>query len=464
MINYISTRGQAPVLDFEQVTLTGLAQDGGLYVPEALPRFSDAEVQAMCGDSYTLLAHKILRLFTGDDFLKGDIIKKSYAHFDHPEMAPLRSLGDNTWICELFHGPTLAFKDFALQFLGHAFERILDKTKGQATIVSATSGDTGSAAIDAFQNRRHVNMVVLHPEGRVSDVQRRQMTTVSATNIMNIAVQGDFDDCQNMVKAMFADRTFHETVRLSAVNSINWGRIAAQVVYYAYASLKIKTQTGAAATFVVPTGNFGNVYAGYIARMLGFPVAHLVIATNTNDILYRFFASGEMKKTKVTPTLSPSMDIQVSSNFERLVFDMYRHDGATTANIFARFQTQGDFTVTEAVLSQMRDIFSAEHADDAQTLETIRAVHNRFQYIVDPHTAVGIYAAEKRRAIFKDKNMVILATAHPAKFPAAVKQAIGLEPVLPARLSDLFMRPENYITLPNDRLQVQQAIKERFPT
>ena len=464
MINYISTRGQAPRLGFADTALAGLARDGGLYVPEACPKISAEELNNMANQQYLEIAWRVMLPYVSDDIPSDDLIRllqKSYKGFANKEIAPLKKLEDGFYVQELFCGPTLAFKDVALQFLGQVFDYILTKKKQRVTIVGATSGDTGSAAIEAFKNSPHADIVILHPKGRVSDVQRRQMTTVDAPNVHNIAIEGSFDDCQDIVKAMFNDHTFRDEMSLSAINSINWARILAQVVYYVYAGVKVYAETGKPATFSVPTGNFGNVYAGYIAQSMGAPIEKLVVATNANDILHRFFATGRMEASGVSPTLSPSMDIQISSNFERLLFDLYSRKGEMVDQTMRHFRDTGPFHVDETIMQRVGQVFGSGRKDDAETTDIIRRTYQKYDYVIDPHTAVGLGVAEDMRKQNPDAVYVTLATAHPAKFPDAVKAATHVAPDLPPHLADLHDRTERYETLPADIAKVQDFVRAR---
>lgn len=465
MPGYVSTRGAAPRLNFADAALTGLARDGGLYVPDACPQISAEEFRNMANQNYLEVAWRVIAPFVGEDISAQDLIallQKSYKGFAHPEKTPLRKLDDGFYVQELFHGPTLAFKDVALQFLGQVFDFIL-KARGQkVTIVGATSGDTGSAAIEAFKNSPHANIVILHPKGRVSDVQRRQMTTVDAPNVRNIAIEGSFDDCQDMVKAMFGDLAFRDAMQLSAINSINWARILAQVVYYVYAGVRVQAETGRAPVFTVPTGNFGNVYAGYVAKSMGLPVSRLIVATNANDILHRFYTTGRMERRGVVPTISPSMDIQISSNFERLLFDLYGRDGAAVAATMKHFRDNGPFDLSPDIMARLSSVFASGRKDDAETTAIIRDIYRRYDYVLDPHTAVGIGVAQDWKRARPDDVMVTLATAHPAKFPDAVKAATDVAPELPAHLAGLMTRPERYDVLPADLCKVQDYIRAAF--
>ena len=458
-MQYVSTRGAAPILGFEDVLLAGLARDGGLYVPQHWPQLSADDIRAMDGAPYHDVAFTVIRPFIDDDAI-GDaelrgLLAETYAVFDHPAVTPLRQMDSATWLLELFHGPTLAFKDIALQLLGRLFERILAKRGESVTIVGATSGDTGSAAIEACRNRDNIDIFILHPSGRVSEVQRRQMTTVDASNVHNIAIEGTFDDCQDLVKAMFNDAAFRDDLNLSAVNSINWARIVAQTVYYFAAGAALGAPDREM-TFVVPTGNFGNVYAGYVAHRMGLPVKRFLVASNRNDILTRFFESGDMSMAPVVPSLSPSMDIQVSSNFERLLFDLLDRHGSALAEAMTDFRASGSLTAGGNLHVLARHLFTGRRRDDAQTLATIRAVHETLGLLIDPHTAVGLGAAAEADGAGKT---IVLATAHPAKFPDAVEKATGVRPALPPRLADLFDRPERMSTLPNELAGVQEFVR-----
>jgi len=461
-VKYVSTRGAAPALDFEGVLLTGLARDGGLYVPERWPHWSADEWRAMRGWSYAETAAAVMRPFVGDAVPTAAfdaMVAETYAGFDHAAVAPLKQLDEGLWLMELFHGPTLAFKDYALQLVGRLFDHVLARRGQRVTIVGATSGDTGSAAIEACRDRASIDIFILHPAGRTSEVQRRQMTTVVSANVHNIALEGTFDDCQDAVKAMFNDAAFRDELKLSAVNSINWARIMAQIVYYVTAAVALGAPDRRIA-FAVPTGNFGNVYAAYAAHRLGLPIAHLIVGSNRNDILARFFESGTMDVAPVEPTLSPSMDIQVSSNFERLLFELYDRDGAAVAQAMTDFRDTGRLAVGDNRWGAARELFDGHRTDNAGTLAEIRAVHAATGELVDPHTAVGLAAARDRR---RDATVpvVALACAHPAKFPDAVEDATGVRPALPPRLADLYEREERLTLLPNDLARVKAFVRER---
>jgi threonine synthase len=460
-MKYISTRGTAPSLNFEDAVIAGLASDGGLYVPENIPTFSSAEIAAMAGLSYQDLMLKIITPFIGDeipqDTLK-KIIDESYADFRHKAIAPLKQLENQEFVLELFHGPTMAFKDFALQFLGRVFDYILKKRKQNVVIVGATSGDTGSAAIEGCRHSKHVNMFILHPHNRVSDVQRKQMTTVIENNVTNIALEGNFDDCQHIVKQLFKDQSFlRQKSSLVAVNSINWCRIMAQIVYYFYAALQLGAPAKSA-IFSVPTGNFGDVFAGFIAYKMGLPIKQLIVATNQNDILHRFFANNDYTRGGLVKTLSPSMDIQVSSNFERFLFYLYDENGNKVAEIMDKFEQGGGISVEQGRLDKARHLFSSFTASDAQICKTIAEIYQNTGEILDPHTATGVAAARKCRKNH-DIPAVVLATAHPAKFSEAIEKAKVLQPALPNYLSDLMDREEKYEVLANDIEAVKGLIK-----
>lgn len=462
MLQYISTRGQAPRLSFADTTLTGLAADGGLYVPEACPKIGPGEIANMHSQNYLEVAWRVMLPFVSEDLPSDELLKllrAAYRNFDSKDVAPLRQLEDNLYVLELFHGPTLAFKDVALQFLGQVFSHFLNQRKQKITIIGATSGDTGSAAIEAFRGKPNVDIFIFHPHKRVSEVQRRQMTTVTDSNVFNVAIEGSFDDCQDLVKAMFNDAKFRAEMQLSAINSINWARILAQVVYYIYAGARVHHKTDKDVTFCVPTGNFGNVYAGYVAQSMGLPVEKLLVATNRNDILHRFFVSGRMKMEGVTPTISPSMDIQISSNFERLLFDMFGRMPKMVDQTMAHFRKQGPFEVDDKVMEGVRKLFASGRLDDAQTTEVIKRTHQKYGYVVDPHTAVGLGVAQGWLQENPKSTVISLATAHPAKFPEAVKRATGIEPALPERLADLLKRPEKYEVMPNDLAKVQDFVR-----
>ena len=458
-MQYVSTRGSAPTLDFAGVTLAGLANDGGLYVPAKWPRFSPEEIASMRGLPYAELAARVMQPFVGDcltpESLRG-LTAKAYGRFAHAAVTPLTQLDERQWLLELFHGPTLAFKDVALQMLGLLFEEFLAREDGTLTIVGATSGDTGSAAIDAVAGLDRVEIFMLHPKGRVSDVQRRQMTTVRAPNVHNIAIDGSFDDAQAMVKRIFADRDVTAKHRIGAVNSINWARLMAQVVYYFAASLQLGGPEREVA-FSVPTGNFGDVFAGHVAERIGLPIKRLIVATNTNDILYRALSNGDYSAGEVTPTAAPSMDIQVSSNFERLLFDVGGRDGIALAEQMRGFEASKAMQLTNAQRDGAAALFTSMRADEDDMARAMRWACEDCAEIVDPHTAIGLHAA-RAVELPHDVPVVTLATAHPAKFPDAVERSTGTRPSLPARVGDLFAREEAYTELPGTYEAVRDHI------
>jgi len=453
-MRYISTRGRAPVRDFSAVLLAGLAEDGGLYVPETWPVFSPDEWRTMRGLPYAELAARVMQPFVDDDIPLAALCHQAYAGFNHKAVVPLVQLDTGLFTQELFHGPTLAFKDMAMQLLGRLFDHVLSKQNRRVTIVGATSGDTGSAAIEACRGVGRVDVVILHPKGRTSEVQRRQMTTVIEPNITNVAVDGTFDDCQDLVKAMFADAPFREEMRLSAVNSINWARIAAQIPYYVASALALGAPDVPVA-FSVPTGNFGNVLAAYAASRMGLPIAHLIVASNRNDILTRFLTQNDMSIATVHPSQSPSMDIQVSSNFERLLFELLERDQVATAGTMTNFRASGRMIVDDAPWQQARKMFTGFSLDDNATWDSMRRLHRECGYLADPHTAIGIAAAQA----FPYFPTVAMGTAHPAKFPDAVIKATGVHPPLPPHLADLYDRAECFISASADLAAIEATVR-----
>ena len=446
-MDYISTRGQDGPLGFEQALLSGLARDGGLYLPVEWPTFSPAEIASMRDLSYAQLAGRVMSPFCDGEIDESELAAMAgaaYAGFDHPAIAPLVQLDDTIHVLELFHGPTIAFKDYAMQFLARAFDRVLSNKSQHAVILGATSGDTGSAALEAFQGRDAVDVFILFRDGRVSPVQQRQMTSVIADGAHAVSVKGDFDDCQALVKALFNDLEFRDEVNLSAVNSINWARLMPQIVYYFSSALALGAPDRKVA-FSVPTGNFGNVFAGYAAVQMGLPIERLIVASNQNDILPRFFEAGTMAREIVVPSLSPSMDIQVSSNFERLLFELLGRDGAKTAAVMQDFAASGHFTLNADVMERAYALFSAYRLDDAGTVAEIATTAKNDGMVLDPHSAVGLSAARRAHAdgtVPKDVPIISLACAHPAKFESAVETATGQKPVLPPHMADLMTRPE----------------------
>ena len=460
-MRYVSTRGQAPVLGFGEAMLTGLARDGGLYVPETVPQMSRDEIAALAGLSYEDAAFRVMRPFVGDAFSDAEFraaIAAAYAGFGHAARAPLVQLAPGHFLLELFHGPTLAFKDFAMQLIGQLFQIALARDGRRVTIVGATSGDTGSAAIEAFRGLANVDVFILFPHGRVSEVQRRQMTTPSEANVHALALDGDFDDCQARLKDMFNDFTFRDEVGLAGVNSINWARVLAQVVYYFTAAVSLGAPHRKVG-FTVPTGNFGDIFAGHIARAMGLPIERLVIATNQNDILDRCLRTGRYQMDGVKPSISPSMDIQVSSNFERALFDAYGRDGGAVAQLMDEMKANGGFTVSQGALQALRGTYASGRVSEEETLATIARTHGDTGELLCPHSAVGVAVAEAQRD--PAVPMITLATAHPAKFPDAVERATGLRPGLPARMADLFDRSERVTPVPNDLAALEALIKER---
>ncbi len=460
-MRYISTRGKAPDLSFEEAMLTGLARDGGLYLPESIPTLSTAEIKALHGMSYEDAAFAVMRPFIGDTFTDNEfkeLIAKAYAGFGHKARAPLVQLESGHFLLELFHGPTLAFKDFAMQLIGQMFQAALSRSGKRVTIVGATSGDTGSAAIEAFRGLDNVDVFILYPHGRVSDVQRRQMTTPSESNVHALAMTGDFDDCQARVKDMFNDFDFRDGVALAGVNSINWGRVLAQVVYYFTSAVSLGAPERKV-SFTVPTGNFGDIFAGYIAKQMGLPIDRLVVATNQNDILHRCLSTSDYKPDGVVPSISPSMDIQVSSNFERALFEAYGREGAPVAQLMDELKA-GGFAVSQGALQALQENYDSGRCSEDETSATISKVLAESTELLCPHSAVGAKVAAEH--MLADTPMITLATAHPAKFPDAVETATGIRPPLPPRMSDLFERDERVTRVENDLAEIQALIKDRI--
>ncbi|MCA0023504.1 MULTISPECIES: threonine synthase [unclassified Mesorhizobium] len=460
-MQYVSTRGEAPALGFCDAVLTGLARDGGLYVPRQWPQFSMAEIRAMRGLAYPELAIRVLSPFLGDEIpapVFERLVREAYATFRHEAVCPLVQTGPNAFVLELFHGPTLAFKDVAMQLLARLMDHVLAERNQNATIVGATSGDTGGAAIDAFAGRSRTDIFILFPHGRVSPVQQRQMTTSKAENVHALAIEGNFDDCQGMLKDMFNDHGFRDRVSLSGVNSINWARIMAQIVYYFSSALSLGAPDRPV-SFTVPTGNFGDIFAGYAAKKMGLPIDRLVIATNDNDILARTFATGEYRTKGVFATTSPSMDIQVSSNFERLLFEASGRDPATVRRYMAGLKQSGAFTIEAAEIAGMRAEFDAGRAAMDEVAATIRSTLAASNYLLDPHTAAAVHVAAGKAS--NAVPMVVLGTAHPAKFPAAVEAASGVSPALPAWLGGLMTSEEKYTVLPSDLKMVEDYVSRR---
>ena len=461
-MNYISTRGQAPTLSFEDALLAGLASDGGLYVPEIWPRLTDAMLKSFVGAPFQRVAVEVLHPFMGDDVPRTrleQMVDEAYAGFKHDDVAPLTDLGDGHYFLELYHGPTLAFKDVAMQLLARLMDDALIRRGERATIIGATSGDTGGAAIEAFRGREAVDVFILFPNGRVSDVQRKQMTTPTDANVHTLAIDGTFDDCQALVKSMFNDQPFRQDMSLAGVNSINWARVMAQITYYFTSAAKLGAPEKPVA-YSVPTGNFGDIFAGYVAAQMGLPIAQLMIATNVNDILARTLASGVYETGEVVATSSPSMDIQVSSNFERLLFELTGRDAARVRTLMGNLAQSGRFEMAEGELQLMRALFAAERVDQNETLDVMRATTADCNFQIDPHSAVGIGAAQ--RAVLADGvPMVTLATAHPAKFPKAVVEAYDAEPDTPQRVIDMMALPERFSEVANDLATVENHIREK---
>ncbi|HEX5778815.1 MAG TPA: threonine synthase [Xanthobacteraceae bacterium] len=459
---YVSTRGEAPAISFNDALLAGLARDGGLYVPERWPELPRDTIAGFRGKSYAQVAFEVIRPFVAGSLKESDLsrmIGEAYATFDDPAVAPLAKLEDGEHLCELFHGPTLAFKDVAMQLLARLMDHVLAERGERVTIVGATSGDTGGAAVEAFRGRDRADMIILFPDGRVSDVQRRMMTTATEANIHAVAIDGTFDDCQAIVKALFNDHAFRDRVRMSGVNSINWARIVAQTVYYFTAAVAVGAPDKRV-RFAVPTGNFGDVFAGYVAAQMGLPIERLIVATNVNDILARALATGAYEPRAVVPTASPAMDIQVSSNFERLLFDASGRNAPAVKAMMNDLAKDRRFSLPTDVLAHIRKLFSAARADEAETVATIKSVYAAQGYVIDPHTAVGVHVARKMKGEGTGP-LIALSTAHPAKFPDAVEAAIGVRPALPGHLSDLLDRPERIERLPANAGAVARLVSER---
>jgi len=460
-LKYVSTRGEAPELGFSDVLLAGLARDGGLYIPQTWPKLTPEEIAALAGKPYADVAFRIMQPFVDGEIADADLkamLDAAYATFRHPAVTPLVQLAPDHFLLELFHGPTLAFKDVAMQILSRLMDHILEKRGQRATIVGATSGDTGGAAIEAFKGRERVDVFILFPNGRVSDVQRRQMTTATEDNVHSLAIQGNFDDAQALVKAMFNHFSFRDRIGLAGVNSINWARIMAQVVYYFVAGVALGCPWRQVA-FTVPTGNFGDVFAGYVAARMGLPIARLVVATNVNDILHRALSTGRYEAQDVVPSMSPSMDIQVSSNFERLLFEANARDGAAIRGLMSSFGQSRSFTLDPDALAQMRALFASGSTDEATTSATIARTLKETGLLIDPHTATAVHQASLHTV--PGVPMVTLATAHPAKFPDAVMAASGVRPALPGWLRHIMTEEEHYSVVPTDQIVIERLIEER---
>lgn len=459
-MKYISTRGDAPELSFAEAMLTGLARDGGLYVPKKIPTLEADAIAAMAGKTYEEVAFEVMKPFIGESFtdeeFKG-IIERAYAGFRHEARAPLVQLAPNHYLLELFHGPTLAFKDFAMQLIGQLFQFELSRRGEKVTIVGATSGDTGSAAIEAFRGLDNVDVFILFPDGRVSDIQRKQMTTPADNNVHALALDGDFDDCQARLKDMFNDFEFRDGVKLAGVNSINWARVLAQVVYYFSSAVSLGAPHRKV-SFTVPTGNFGDIFAGYIAKRMGLPIEQLVIATNQNDILHRTMETGAYTKEGVTPSISPSMDIQVSSNFERALFDAYDREGSVVAQLMEDLK-DGSFTISQCAMEMLRENFASGRASEEETTATIKSEYAASGEVLCPHSAVGVKVGNEH---LSSVPMITLATAHPAKFPDAVEAAMGTRPGLPPHMADMMDKEERVCKVPNQLALLETLIKDRI--
>jgi threonine synthase len=459
-MEYISTRNSSKTFNFKEVFIKGLADDGGLFIPKSLNKFSEAEIDSFKKLSYQDLAKNIIFSFIGDFMSENDlsrIIDKSYSVFREKNVVKLIKVGDRS-VLELFHGPTLAFKDVAMQLLGNFYEYYLNNENEKINIVVATSGDTGAAAIDAIKGKKNVNIFVLHPHNRVSSVQRKLMTTGKEQNVINIAINGNFDDCQNLVKSMFADKIFSNEIRMSGVNSINWARIIAQSVYYFYSYFLVEDKDRPL-NFSVPTGNFGDVYAGYLAKKMGLPINKLIVATNQNDILHRAISKGSYEVEKVTETISPSMDIQIASNFERLIYDLNDCDDDKTISVMKDIREKGKYIIDQERLNKINTDFLSSKMSEEEVLETIKKVHEKFDIVLDPHSAIGYGAFDK---VNLSGNNIVLATAHPCKFPDAIKNAINLKAELPKELMYILSEKENFDIIDNNIDKVKQHIKERI--
>ena len=458
-MEYISTRNTQEIFSFKSVFLNGLASDGGLYIPKQIPLYSNKDLEKLRNFSYKELAAKIISDFCTGEFNEFEIktiVEKSYKDFRVKDVVTVNKFGKIN-LLELFHGPTLAFKDIAMQAIGNMYENILEKSKLKVNVVVATSGDTGAAAISAIKNRKNMKIFVLHPENKISDVQRKFMTTVEARNVFNIGLAGNFDDCQNIVKSMFADNDFRDLINMSGVNSINWARIIFQIVYYFFCYFKI-IKSNERINFSVPTGNFGDIYAGYVAKKMGLPINKLIIATNKNDILKRVVETGCYKPSEVKHTISPSMDIQVASNFERLIFDIVACDSKKTLKLMNDLNESGEFKLAKEELQKIRDSFLSESLSEEMTKSVISEMYKNYGALVDPHTAVGIGVTKK---ISPEENTVILSTAHPSKFPDVVMEATSIKPELPENLKSILVKKEKYDRLPKDFEKVKKYIRER---
>jgi threonine synthase len=458
-MKYISTRDNSKEYSFEQVFIKGLADDGGLFIPKEVKKYSAEQIKALSNLSYQNLAKEIIYPFIGDFMTANelsDIVDKSYSVFRKDNVVDLIKLGD-TKILELFHGPTLAFKDIAMQLLGNFYEHYLKKNNKNINVVVATSGDTGAAAIDAIKGKKNMNIFVLHPHEKVSLVQRKLMSTVKEKNVFNIAIEGNFDDCQNLVKSMFADKEFSNSINMSGVNSINWARIIAQAVYYFYTYFQ--TQDKRPINFSVPTGNFGDVYAGYLSKKMGLPINKFIVATNKNDILHRAISNGNYEAESVSETNSPSMDIQIASNFERLIYDLNDCDDNATSTIMHGIKKKGKYIISKDKMEKINKDFLSASMSEEEILDTIKEVHIKYNIILDPHSAIGFGSLNK---VNLEGNNIVLATAHPCKFPEAIEKSIGIKPDLPDELKYVMDEKENYDIISNNLSKTQQYIKEKI--
>ena len=458
-MKYISTRDNSKEYNFEQVFIKGLADDGGLFVPKSLKKFTNEELNSLSKLSYQDLAKKIIYLFVGDFMSESElseIIKKSYSVFRKDNTVNLIKIGD-TNVLELFHGPTLAFKDIAMQLLGNFYEYYLSKNNKSINVIVATSGDTGAAAIDAIKGKKNMNIFVLHPHNKVSIVQRKLMSTVKYKNVFNIAIEGNFDDCQNLVKSMFSDKEFSKSINMSGVNSINWGRIIAQTVYYFYAYFLLKSEK--LINFSVPTGNFGDVYAGYLSKKMGLPINKLIVATNQNDILHRAISIGKYEAETVFETISPSMDIQIASNFERLIYDLNNHDDIETKNVMIEIKEKGKYIIPKKKLDKIKKDFLSASMNETEVLNVIKEIYEKYEIILDPHSAIGFGALKK---VELEGSNVVLATAHPCKFPEAIARSVNVKPSLPKELKYILEEKENYDIISSDLRKIKEYIKSKI--
>ena len=459
-MEYISTRNKEKIYSFHDVFLKGLAPDGGLFVPKNFPKYGSKELKSLENFSYEELASKIIYDFCGNEFEKNEIkqlVKNSYKSFRTDNVVEIKKIG-KFYLLELFHGPTLAFKDIAMQVIGNMYEKILGKINSKINVIVATSGDTGAAAINAIKNRKNMKIFVLHPDKKISDIQRKFMTTENSNNVFNIAIDGNFDDCQKLVKSMFANKNFNQSINMSGVNSINWSRIIIQIIYYFFSYFKVASKDERI-NFSVPTGNFGDIYAGYAAKKMGLPINKLVVATNKNDILKKVINTGVYKPKNVEHTVSPSMDIQVASNFERLIFDLCNNNSNETLGLMNNLSQKGEFKLNDNQVKEIAKNFSSESLSEKETKSVINEVYKNQKILIDPHTAIGIGVTKK---ISLEGKTVILATAHPAKFSDIVLKETGVKPELPEKLNDILTKKEEYKNLPNNLKNVQDYILKKI--